>query len=65
MKAELDQCFRREKQEMLKRVNENWAEKEEVRMREMGLVSWEEHRRTEKEKKEQANAAKAKRSSSS
>eukprot|EP00816_Leptocylindrus_hargravesii_P003609 CAMPEP_0196814568 /NCGR_PEP_ID=MMETSP1362-20130617/44243_1 /TAXON_ID=163516 /ORGANISM="Leptocylindrus danicus, Strain CCMP1856" /LENGTH=94 /DNA_ID=CAMNT_0042191225 /DNA_START=9 /DNA_END=296 /DNA_ORIENTATION=- len=58
VKAELDQCFRKEKQEMLKKVNENWAEKEEIRMREMGLVSWEEHRRLEKEKADAAGKAK-------
>ena len=55
-KADLDRCFRKEKEDMLKRENAGWAEKEEKRMREMGFVSWEEHWRKEKEK-QPANGA--------
>mmetsp|Transcript_18805 Transcript_18805/g.24419 ORF Transcript_18805/g.24419 Transcript_18805/m.24419 type:complete len:96 (-) Transcript_18805:180-467(-) len=57
VKSELDQCFRREKQGMLKRVNEGWAEQEEETMRAMGLLSWEEHCRREREKSEKSQNA--------
>ena len=64
VKAQLDRCFRKEKEDMLKRENVHWAEKQEKIMREMGMVSWEEHWRKEKEAKQnQATSANSKGSS--